>query len=102
MRFLARFSRTAGSQRSSGRSRGNSRRVAAIGALGGLVLSGLVSVPALAHSATPSILAAPPATETAYDSTPHPVPGNVASLGYQANQTAEFGDEVNLAGTLRR
>ena len=31
-----------------------------------------------------------------YDSIPSPTPPNVPSLGYQANQTAEFGDEVRL------
>jgi hypothetical protein len=38
-----------------------------------------------------------------YDSIPSPTPPNVPSLGYQATQTAEFGDEVKLeADTPRR
>lgn len=37
-----------------------------------------------------------------YDATPSPLPGNVASLGFQATQTAEFGDEVVFTGTNRR
>lgn len=31
-----------------------------------------------------------------YDSIPSPTPPNVPSLGYQASQTAEFGDEIKL------
>lgn len=37
-----------------------------------------------------------------YDATPSPLPGNIASLGFQATQTAEFGDEVVFTGTNRR
>lgn len=37
-----------------------------------------------------------------YNSIPSPVPPNVPSLGYQATQTAEWGDHVALAGTQRR
>jgi hypothetical protein len=33
-----------------------------------------------------------------YDSIPSPDPYNLPSLGYQANQTQEFGDEILLAG----
>jgi len=36
-----------------------------------------------------------------FDATVTPLPGNVVSLGYQATQTAEFGDLVQLAGTNR-
>src|SRR5882724_5129030 len=37
-----------------------------------------------------------------YDSTPNPLPPNVPSLGYQATQTAEFGDLIQFAGTSRK
>ena len=37
-----------------------------------------------------------------YNNIPSPIPPNVPSLGYQATQTAEFGDYVELAGTARR
>jgi hypothetical protein len=37
-----------------------------------------------------------------YDATPSPLPPNVASLGFQATATSEFGDEVVFAGTNRR
>jgi hypothetical protein len=37
-----------------------------------------------------------------YNNIPRPIPPNVPSLGYQATQTAEFGDYVRLAGTDRR
>src|SRR4051795_11111274 len=36
-----------------------------------------------------------------YNATPNPVPPNVASVGFQATQTSEFGDFVHLAGTDR-
>jgi len=41
------------------------------------------------------------ATSTVYDATPAVLPPNVASLGYQATSTSEFGDYVHLAGTDR-
>ena len=37
-----------------------------------------------------------------FDSTDSPLPGNIPSLGYQANQTAEFGNEITFAGTNRQ
>ena len=36
-----------------------------------------------------------------YDATPSPLPPNVASLGFQATSTSEFGDSVHLGGTDR-
>jgi hypothetical protein len=36
-----------------------------------------------------------------YDSIPHPLPGNVPSLGYQSAQTSEFGDLIQFAGAGR-
>ena len=39
--------------------------------------------------------------ETVYDSLPNPLPYNLASLGFQATQTSEFGDYIHLAGTNR-
>lgn len=47
---------------------------------------------------TASAIAIPTAV---YDSTTSSLPPNVASLGYQATQTAEFGDFVHLTGTDR-
>jgi hypothetical protein len=41
-------------------------------------------------------------TNVIYDSVPAPLPGNVPSLGYQATQTAEFGDLIQFAGTARK
>lgn len=38
---------------------------------------------------------------TVYDALPNPVPPNVASLGFQATSTSEFGDYIHLAGTDR-
>ena len=40
--------------------------------------------------------------EIVYSSIPKPLPGNVASVGYEATSTSEFGNGVNLApGTAR-
>ena len=36
-----------------------------------------------------------------FDNIPSTLPGNVASLGYQATQTDELGDQITLAGTDR-
>lgn len=38
---------------------------------------------------------------TIYNNIPGPLPPNVSSLGYQANQTAQFGDLITFAGTDR-
>src|SRR5436305_12215689 len=38
---------------------------------------------------------------TIYTSIPAPLPPNVPSLGYQATQTSEFGDLIQLGGTDR-
>jgi hypothetical protein len=39
--------------------------------------------------------------EVIFDNTPAPLPGNIPSLGYQATQTAEFGNKITFAGTGR-
>lgn len=41
------------------------------------------------------------ATTTVYDATPSPLPPNVASLGFQATSTSEFGDRIVLGGADR-
>ncbi len=43
----------------------------------------------------------PAANSVVFDATVTPLPGNLPSLGFQATQTAEFGDAVQLAGTNR-
>lgn len=48
----------------------------------------------------PGAAAASPTT-TVYDATPNPLPANVASLGFEATSTSEFGDYVHLAGANR-
>src|SRR6476469_3691789 len=37
-----------------------------------------------------------------YDAVPNPLPPNVASVGYEATSTSQFGDYVHLAGTNRK
>ncbi|MHC1739938.1 MAG: hypothetical protein AB9897_02375 [Anaerolineaceae bacterium] len=41
------------------------------------------------------------ASEIVYNSLLEPLPGNVASVGFQATQTSEFGDYIHLGGTNR-
>ena len=48
-----------------------------------------------------AILSVPVQGSTIYNDIPGPLPPNVPSLGYQANQTAEFGDLIQFAGTNR-
>ncbi|HZZ26829.1 MAG TPA: hypothetical protein VFE46_02385 [Pirellulales bacterium] len=36
-----------------------------------------------------------------FDNTPAPLPTNIPSLGYQAQQTSEFGNEITFAGSSR-
>jgi hypothetical protein len=43
--------------------------------------------------------AAPPSV--VYNATPNPLPPNVASVGFEATSTSQFGDYVHLAGTDR-
>ena len=44
---------------------------------------------------------AAPASQTVYDATPSLLPPNVASVGFEARSTSEFGDYVHLGGTAR-
>jgi hypothetical protein len=63
-----------------------------------LVFFAAVLVAAMSVSlAAGSAFAAGPA----YDATPSPLPPNVASLGFEATSTSEFGDYVHLAGINR-
>jgi hypothetical protein len=41
------------------------------------------------------------ASNAVYNAIPSPLPPNVASVGYEATSTSEFGDYVHLAGTNR-
>ncbi len=40
-------------------------------------------------------------TQVAFNSIPNPLPGNLPSQPYQAQQTAEFGDHIQFAGAAR-
>jgi len=44
---------------------------------------------------------AAPVSSVVYNAIPSPLPPNMASLGFQATQTSEFGDYVHLGGTDR-
>lgn len=46
--------------------------------------------------------AASAAPEVVYNYLPSPIPGNPVSLGFEATQTAEFGGQIELAGTARK
>lgn len=51
-----------------------------------------LALAATSGAVTPSVV---------YDATPSPLPPNVASLGFEATSTSEFGDQVHLGGTDR-
>jgi hypothetical protein len=61
-----------------------------------------VLIPMLLLVALAATQAMAQAGTTVYNHIPEPLPPNVPSLGFQATQTAEFGDHVILAGTDRR
>src|SRR5688572_2891240 len=63
-----------------------------------MFFAALVAAAVTASLAAGSALAA----SVMYDATPSPLPPNVASLGFEATATSEFGDYVHLAGTDRR
>ena len=60
-----------------------------------------VTVAAAAVSLALAASAGAVTSSAVYDATPSPLPPNVASLGFQATSTSEFGDYVHLAGTDR-
>jgi hypothetical protein len=67
-----------------------------------LVLAVLVAATALLLAQVANAPAARAADAVVYDAIPSPLPGNVASLGYAATRTSEFGDLVTLdPGTSR-
>jgi hypothetical protein len=54
--------------------------------------------------ATAAVLGGPAAaagSTTIYNNIPHPLPGNLPSVSYEATGTSEFGDRVAFAGTAR-
>jgi hypothetical protein len=63
----------------------------------GKTISTLSTLAAFAAAA----IAIPAQGVAIYDSVPAPLPPNVPSLGYQATQTAEFGDLIQFGGTGR-
>jgi hypothetical protein len=71
---------------------GPARRLLLVALALAAVLVGVLSAP--------TARATPPMVDV-YDSIPAVLPHNMASLGFQATQTAEFGDYVHLAGTNR-
>ncbi len=60
-----------------------------------------VSSGVLVALALPLSTFAAPTPSTVYDATPSPLPPNVASWGFEATSTSEFGDHVTLGGTNR-
>ncbi len=67
-------------------------------AAGAAAVLGLLSV-GIASPADASVVAGP--TAVVFDASVTPLPGNIPSQGYQATQTAELGDAVELSGTNR-
>ncbi len=64
-------------------------------------MSRAVSYPVFAAIALGAVFTLPVQCSTIYNNIPGPLPPNIPSLGYQANQTAEFGDLIMFAGTDR-
>jgi hypothetical protein len=58
-----------------------------------LASTALMAIAASGASAAPEVI---------YNSIPSPFPGNVPSLGFEATSAAEFGGQVEFAGTPRR
>lgn len=62
----------------------------------------LLAVLALAVGAFAAMGGTAVAKEVVYSNIVSPLPGNYASIGYAATSTAEYGGEVELAGTARK
>ena len=62
-----------------------------------------LSVSAVLSLAAIVMLSSPRQTraDVIFDNTPVPLPANIPSLGYQAEHTSEFGNEITFAGTER-
>ncbi len=56
----------------------------------------------LAAVAILALSAATAGAATIYNNMPSPKPGNVASIGFEATSSAEFGGQVQFAGTARK
>lgn len=65
-----------------------------------LVMTSIAGATIAAAVLAPGAFAGP-GTTVIYDSTPHPAPGNISSVGFEATGTSEFGDQVSFAGTAR-
>ena len=70
------------------------QRIATVSAVAVLGLLSLAVAP-------PASAAVPAADSVVFDATVTPLPGNLPSQGFQATQTAELGDAVQLGGTNR-
>jgi hypothetical protein len=65
--------------------------------------AGKLAAALLAVSAVLAVAAgAASAGEVIYNTIPSPLPGNFASIGFEATQTSEFGGQVEFAGTARK
>src|SRR6478752_6982332 len=61
-----------------------------------LAASALIAAPAATAATTPA------AKATIYNNIPSPLPGNVASVGFEANGASEYGGQVSFEGTNRK
>jgi len=67
-----------------------------VGGIGLALITGMLGV---VVSGTPGAApAGASGTTVVYDSTVSPLPGNLVSLGFEATQTSEFGNQVSLSG----
>ena len=69
------------------------RRIASKLTFAALAVTGILALMAAAASAAP---------EPIYNNIPSPLPGNLPSVGFEANQASEFGGQVEFAGAARK
>jgi hypothetical protein len=66
--------------------------------VGGIGLALITAMLGVVASGAPGAAPAGASGTAIYDSTVSPLPGNLPSLGYEATQTSQFGDQVSLSG----
>jgi hypothetical protein len=61
-----------------------------------------MAVALLAVGALTALTAGASSAEVIYNNIPSPLPGNFASIGFDATSTTQFGGEIEVAGTARK
>ena len=66
--------------------------------IGGIGLALITAMLGVVASGAPGAAPAGASGTVVYDSTVNPLPGNLPSLGFEATQTSEVGNQVTLSG----